>query len=177
MILMQCNEEQRALVGRLAEENFKSGLNCAECVCDALMRSGALTMPRQAVAMCTGFGGGIGLSGSVCGAFVAAVMANGAAHGRPDPMTSVPDTMERGKQLAAKYYRRYNAMFRDFAEREHGTTCAEICAPFDWEAKERRKNCLRVIVDTTLMAYDYLIISQEEAFSIPYGKNMAGLKD
>ena len=48
------------LVSKYAIENFKSGLNCAESVLEALIRAGVLPIAKETVAMCTGFGGGIG---------------------------------------------------------------------------------------------------------------------
>lgn len=36
------NQDMRKLVSDLAIENFKKGLNCCECVYDALIRAGAL---------------------------------------------------------------------------------------------------------------------------------------
>ena len=54
------NDDLSELVSKYAIENFKSGLNCAESVLEALIRAGVLPMDKETVAMCTGFGGGIG---------------------------------------------------------------------------------------------------------------------
>lgn len=99
-------KERREKVVSLAIENFKSGLNCAECVYDALIRAGELKAFPETRAMAIGFGGGIGLSGFTCGALSAAVMANGAVYGRPDPWSVDPEV--RGHEISEKYYRRYN---------------------------------------------------------------------
>lgn len=172
---MSEQKELRTLASDYAIENFKNGLNCAECVYDALLRSGALNMPKETVAMCTGFGGGIGLSGKTCGALSAAVMANSAVYGRPDPW-SVPQEV-RGTEIAAKYYRRYNKLVHDFEEANTSTQCSEICAPFeDFHCKARRINCLKLIGKTAALAVDYLSMSQEEAFALPYGPNMGDEK-
>ena len=66
------------LASDYAIENFKNGLNCAESVYNALIRAGALDADPETVAMCLGFGGGVGLSGCICGALAASVIANGA---------------------------------------------------------------------------------------------------
>lgn len=169
------SEATPALVSDYAVENFKAGLNCAESVFDALVRAGALKAPEGAVAMCIGLGGGIGLSGHTCGALLAAVIANGAVHGRPDPWAVDPE--ERGREISAKYYRRYNRLTHEFAARNQGLTCAEISAPLgDWHGKERRKHCLKLIADTAVLALEYLNIPQEEAFALPYGDNIAHIK-
>ena len=170
---MENEKDLKTLVHDYAVENFKSGLNCAESVYDALLRSGALPVPKETIAMCIGFGGGVGLSGSACGALAAAIMANGAVYGRTDPW-SVPQDV-RGKENIEKYYRRYNQMVREFIAENGSMTCREICAPFaDWHGKERRQNCLRLVAAAASMAYEFLQMTQEEAFALPYGENIAG---
>lgn len=170
---MEEKQDLRTRVSDLAIENFKSGLNCAECVYDALVRSGALAVDPKTIAMCIGFGGGIGLSGHTCGALSAAVMANGAVYGRPVPW-AVP-AEARGHEIAEKYYRRYNQLAHDFETAHGGITCREICSPWeDWHCKERRINCMKLIGAAAALAYDYLQIPQEEAFVLPYQPNNMG---
>lgn len=169
------NDDLSELVSKYAIENFKSGLNCAESVLEALIRAGVLPMDKETVAMCTGFGGGIGLYGATCGALSAAVLANSAVYGRKDPYAV--DAAVRGSEIADKYYRRYNALVREFVERNGCTSCEGISAQYDdWEGKERRKYCLKMIGATAELAYKYLTIPQEEAFKLPYGKNMRNMK-
>ncbi len=168
-------EDKSQLVNDYAIENFKAGLNCAESVYDALIRAGVLDVAKETLAMCTAFGGGIGLSGDICGALAAAIMANSAIYGRKDPWSVEPDV--RGKELAEKYYRRYNNMVREFNDINGCTSCREIGAPYaNWHSKERRIHCLKLIGATAKLAYKYLLISQEEAFEMPYGENIAGKK-
>jgi C_GCAxxG_C_C family probable redox protein len=172
---METNTDMRSLVKDYAIENYKSGLNCAECVFEALQRSGALPAPPETIAMCVGFGGGIGLSGYTCGALSGAVMALGAVHGRHDP--KAVDPAIRGDEIARKYYRRYNKLVRDFEQAMGGVLCRDITGPYeDWHSKERRVCCLKLIGEAAAIAYDNLMIPQEEAFVLPYGENMAGLE-
>ena len=167
-------EEMLQLVGELAINNFKSGYNCTECVFLALIDSGALPVPRETVKMAIGFGGGIGCSGETCGALSGAIMANGAVHGRLGWETE--DPMQRGNDVAGKYYRRYNAMVHEFEKANGAVSCKGISAPFgDWNCKDRKKYCMKMIGATAQMAYKYLQIPNEEAFKIPYGFNMHGL--
>ena len=70
---MENEKDMGTVVSDYAIENFKNGLNCAESVMDALVRSGALKDSPEIVGLCTGFGGGIGLAGYTCGALSAAV--------------------------------------------------------------------------------------------------------
>lgn len=60
------------------------GFNCCESVLSALcdfLSIKAETIPRIA----TGFGGGVGHTGDICGAVTGAVMALGLKHGRDNP--------------------------------------------------------------------------------------------
>lgn len=165
--------DKSQLVSDFAIENFKNGLNCAESVYEALIRAGVLDVPKETVAMCTAFGGGIGLSGQVCGALSAAIMANSAIYGRKDPWSVGPTI--RGKEVSGKYYRRYNNIVKEFGEENGCLSCREITSSFeDWHGKERRVHCMKLVGQTAKLAYKYLQIPQEEAFEMPYGKNMGG---
>ncbi len=169
--------DMRARAAEQAMENYKNGLNCSEAVYNALIQIGAIGASSETSAMCMGFGGGIGLAGYTCGALSAAVMAVGAGQGRKDPWATPQE--ERGKQLQQKYYRLYNNLTHDFDKLSKGVLCRDICAPYpDWAAnKDRRANCMRIIGETAALACDYLQMSQEKAFALPYHeKNMAGLK-
>ncbi|MCI5836942.1 MAG: C-GCAxxG-C-C family protein [Veillonellaceae bacterium] len=166
--LMQLTPEER--VEQYAIENYKNGLNCSESVLEALVREGGLEIPRELVGASVGFGGGIGLSGCTCGALSAAVLANGLRYGRKDPY-EVP-AAERASEIAAKYYRRYHALVKDFVEENGAAACADICAAHgEWESRERRKHCLHLIGRTARLAWRYLQLEQEEAFALPYEGN------
>ncbi len=169
------DNDVRAKVMEFAKEGFRGGLNCAECVFDALQRAGVLEgVPQETIAVCVGFGGGIGLSGNTCGALSGAVVALGSKYGRKDPW-SVPSE-ERGAQIAQKYYRRYNRLVDEFKKAHGSPLCREITAGQEWGAKERRLHCMNVIVETAGLAYDFVTMPQEEAFKLEYKDNMAGLK-
>lgn len=167
-------ENMEEYVQGLAIENFKNGLNCCESVFNALQRAGCLEgVAPESVAMCLGFGGGVGLSGCMCGALSAAVMANGAVYGRKDPY-AVPDE-ERAPEIAQRYYMRYNNLIHDFKERYGSALCQEICGKFEsFQSKERKVGCLKMIGGTAALAYRYLQMPQEEAEHLPYQENLAG---
>jgi hypothetical protein len=100
-------------------------------------------------------------------------MACGAVYGRPDPWAVSEDS--RMSEIAQKYYRRYNRLTHDFEEQFGSTDCAELCSRFeDFHCVERRKSCLKMIAASAKLAYDYLQMSQEEAFALPYGENLGG---
>ena len=166
-------KDTRKIVSEYAVEGFRNGLNCTECVLDALKRAGVLNVSGEAMAMCVGFGGGGGLTGHVCGGLSGAIMANGAVYGRANPWSEPEET--RGADVADKYYRRYNRMVHRFIEENGSALCGEISAPFgDFHSRERRKNCLKVIAASAVLAYDFLQMDQEAAFALPYGENLLG---
>ena len=170
-----CEEKNmETLVSDYAIENFKSGLNCAESVYNALQRAGALEgVPAESVAMCLGFGGGVGLSGCICGALAASIIANGAKYGRPDPY-AVPAEVRAG-EIAERYYARYNNLIHDFTEAYGSPLCKEICGKFeDFHGKDRKVGCLKMIGGTAKLALRYLQMPQEEAEKLPYQENLAG---
>ena len=96
---------------------FRSGYNCAQSVLLTLSehidpegKNGLI--PKIA----TGFGGGIGRCGSVCGALTGGVMAVGIKYG----------TNEVGVEKRAKAYANAQALFRQF-EKQHGSVmCREL---------------------------------------------------
>lgn len=166
--------EMEEKVRNQAIDNYKKGMNCAEAVFIAMMQLGLIDVPEEAQKFCVGFGGGIGCSGKTCGALSGAVLANCAKYGRK-PFDSPDET--RGKEIAGKYYRRYNNLVHDFEKQFGSALCMAISAKYgDFEATERRRHCKELIGDTAVLCYKYLQIPNEEAFKLPYGENMAGLK-
>lgn len=168
-------DEIKTKVSALAKENFANGLNCSESVFDALCRAGLVDDGEGAIAMASGFGGGLGMTGNACGALCGAVMAVGSAHGRKKPY-SIPED-ERKTQMAATGYRPFNNLTNDFANAFGGANCREITSRFeDWTSKERRAMCLDLVERTAGIAAGYILMDDEQAKSLPYGPNIAGKK-
>jgi C_GCAxxG_C_C family probable redox protein len=169
-------EEMKEKVKALAKENFKKGPNCAESVYLALVEAGLVDFPPETVAMATPFGGGIGLSGGVCGALVAAIMGVGAVHGRRQPiegnMQDIIDKLYGNPGL----YRFFNQMPHEFEEKFGSTQCAILNKdyPNDWYNKDRLRGCMKFVVEAAGMAVDYIYQGAEEGYGQPFGKNMAG---
>lgn len=91
---------------------YDSGFNCAESVLKACQEifqlPGAEVVPKVA----SGFGGGIGRKGSVCGALTGGVMALGLAMGRMDPKdTAARDRIYvRARELYGKFEREFGTV-------------------------------------------------------------------
>lgn len=71
--------------GKIAVECFGKGYNCAEAVLTGLVESGAVEGSAVVPRIATGFGGGIGRCGEICGALSGGIMALGLKYGRRDP--------------------------------------------------------------------------------------------
>lgn len=128
-----------------ARNNFKQGLNCSECVLAAFWDVYGIDLPREAMTLCTGFGGGMGHTMNNCGAVAGAVMALSSVVGRRDPLAKA-DMAERIAELQQDIYPKVAELIKDL-EQEQGTLiCRELCAPFgDFASKERKKNCQQFI--------------------------------
>jgi hypothetical protein len=97
-------------------------------------------------------------------------MGVGFRHGRRDPWAAQAE--ERGKELAQKYYRRYNKLVHDFIDRFGSVQCRELNAEMEWASQDRRRNCAQIVTGAAAMAYDNIMIAQEDAFRLPYQKAM-----
>jgi len=88
-----------------ARQNFKDGLNCAESVLEAVISTGIIKdFPPEVVAVSTGFGGGIGQFGTICGALAGATIAVGCVHGRKTPQAVSPICYCRNRYGGRVYY-------------------------------------------------------------------------
>lgn len=175
-ILAVPKEEMREKVMALAKDYFKKGPNCAESVYMALLDAGLNDFPPETVALATGFGGGMGLSGGVCGALVACIMGVGAVHGRRIPiqgdMKEIIDRLYGNPGL----YRFFNQIPHAFAEKFGSTECAILNKdyPNDWYNKDRLRGCMSYVVEAAGLAVDFIYQGIEEGYGQPFGKNMAG---
>ena len=99
--------------GKIAEENFRKGYNCAQSV---LLAFGDMTglEEQTAAALSSSFGGGLGRLREVCGAVSGAAMVLGLVRGYSDP-----DDREAKK---AHY-----ACVREFADRFREMNGSVIC--------------------------------------------------
>ena len=168
-------DEIRKLAVEYADDNMNNRkMNCSETVFEALIRSGAIDAPIEAVAYATGFGGGGGGTGLTCGALASAILANSMVHGRKDP-PSATNRME----LKENHYRRYNNIVSDFVETAGSGLCMEIVNAFPegYNDPEMRPNCIRIAIEAAGIAVDYLRMSAEEAAKLEYDPDVVGIKN
>lgn len=96
---------------------FQGGYNCAQSVLLTLYEHLEPDSKNELVPkIATGFGGGIGRCGSVCGALAGSVMAVGIKYG----------TNETGVEKRAKAYAHAQTLYKQF-EKQHGTVlCRDL---------------------------------------------------
>ncbi|MCL2122326.1 MAG: C-GCAxxG-C-C family protein [Clostridiales bacterium] len=169
-------EAIREQAGKYAEDNMYNGLNCAESVFDACIRSGALDLSLDAVAYMSGFGGGVGASGYTCGALTAAVLANCVVHGRKNPAAIAKDV--RGNELKERIYKRYNNLAAAFVSAAGSGLCREIVGQFPdgYKDPDSRPNCVRICGEAAKIAVDFLQIEEDEVEDFAYDWSVIGIK-
>ena len=143
------------LVEQDAKECFKQGLNCSECVMTAFLKHFETGLPKEVVKLATGFGGGMGHTKNTCGAITGAVMALSAIVGRENP--AAKETVgERITELQQGIYPIVGKMVNEIKD-EYGTLiCSELSNPFgDFACKERKKNCMTMIMHCAKLAAQY----------------------
>lgn len=135
-----------------AKECFRSGLNCSECVMTAFLNNFETGLPKEAVKLATGFGGGMGHTKNTCGAITGAVMALSAIVGRENP-TAKETMAERVQELQQGVYPVVGKMVHEMEEKYGTLICSELSNPHgDWEGKARKKNCMAMITECAALA-------------------------
>lgn len=67
-------EELREIAKESAKNYYRLGLNCSECVFKSFLDLELTDYPKEVVGLSSGFGGGIGKTRNVCGAFLGAAL-------------------------------------------------------------------------------------------------------
>lgn len=138
---------------------FKVGLNCAECVFQAFLDQGFTDLPKEVVALASGFGGGIGMTQHLCGALAGAILSANTTKGRKNPF-AVEDISERIKELNGEQglYHTFSALLQEFEKNQGCLDCRDLCAHFeDFHSKERAKNCQSIIGQAARIAVAYAL--------------------
>jgi C_GCAxxG_C_C family probable redox protein len=146
-------EEMIAQVKTHAKANFKTGLNCAESVIEAVLTHIDTGLPRETMCLMTGFGGGGGLFGDTCGALVGAMAALGAVYGRREVPTSGKAATE---ELYGNpgLYRLFNRLPNEFKQRFGSTQCRLLTSQWrkTWLGKEHLRFCRNLVIEAAGLA-------------------------
>ncbi|NWG10232.1 C_GCAxxG_C_C family protein [Candidatus Bathyarchaeota archaeon] len=108
--------KRRNPLSEKAVERFQEGYNCAQSVLLTMFQHWNIGESDLVPKIATGFGGGIGRCGSVCGALTGGVMAVGVKYGTNEPLL---DERLKSYELAQKLYKQF--------EKHHGSVyCREL---------------------------------------------------
>lgn len=177
-------QEKTTTIRDRARKNFSKGLNCAECVFEAVLESGDTGLSKESLKLATGFGGGIGLYGDTCGAIAGAVLAVSAVHGRSE----LPEGEDRkAAMLAAKnqlygkpgLYRIFNQIPNTIGNKYGSTLCREITAEWrdQWLCRDHALHCRELITDVAELAAQLIYNDKERIAQKPFGRNVENLTD
>lgn len=137
--------EERAVEARNKAGNyFKEGYNCAEAVFLTYRELLAPEIDPSMVKLVTGFGGGVGESGCMCGALTGSVMALNMIKGRET------------NQLPRDEAYRLAWEFTDKFTEKYGVTCCRALNPHPFETREHLTNCLKITGTTSKMLMEFL---------------------
>ena len=146
-------EEVIAQVKKRAKNNFKTGLNCAESVFEAVIFHLETGLPHETMSIMTGFGGGGGLFGDTCGALVGAMAALGAVYGRRRVPTSAKAATE---ELYGEpgLYRLFNRLPNEFKQRYGSTQCRLLTSQWrkTWLCKDHLQFCRNLTIEAACLA-------------------------
>lgn len=123
---------------------FKEGYNCAEAVFLTFRELLAPEIDPALVKLMTGFGGGVGQSGCMCGALSGAIVALNMINGRTSNLDS--------REEAYRYAREFSERFVD----KYSVTCCRALNPYPFETKEHLTNCLKITGNTSKMLMEFI---------------------
>jgi C_GCAxxG_C_C family probable redox protein len=172
-------EEVIAAVKERAKGNFKTGMNCAECVLEAFLHYIPTGLPSECLCLMTGFGGGGGLFGDTCGSLVGAMAALGAVYGRrevPLNFKAAVDELYGNPGL----YRVFNRLMNEFKARFGSTQCRALTSKWqgkDWLCKDHALFCRNLIIEAAGLAAEMGHPKDIQRWGRePFGENVEGLK-
>ncbi len=131
-------------VKQLAGQYFKDGYNCAEAILRAFREKLKFNLSDEAIKLASGFGGGLGQAGCLCGALAASIMVLGILQGRSDRSQS----QEPVYSAAEEFYRLFSEKF--------GGSCCRVLNPYPYETREHLRNCLKLTGNTAASLIEYI---------------------
>ncbi len=136
--------DQEVTVKSLAGQNFKEGYNCSEAILRAFNDYLGLGLTNDILKIASGFGGGLGHAGCMCGALTASAMVLSLLQGRTD----------RNEKREPVYLttEEFHRIFSD----HFGATCCRVLNPHPFDTREHLRNCLKITGKTAELLMDYL---------------------
>jgi C_GCAxxG_C_C family probable redox protein len=138
--MLNDNVDAREITGKY----FKNGYNCAEAVLRSFCDTLNLPINEEALKIASGFGGGVGHAGCMCGALTGATMIISLLTGR----TSPDQSREPAYQSAAEFHKRFTDEF--------GAACCRVINLHPFATPEQRRNCLKITGKTAELLQAFL---------------------
>jgi len=135
-------------IKQLTGQNFREGYNCAEAIVWAFRDNLKLNIPDEALRMASGFGGGLGHAGCMCGALTGATMVLGMLKGRI--------VKEQSKDPVYRIANKFHGAFKE----KFGATCCRVLNPHPFNSKEHLRNCIKITGNTAELLSQYIIDQQ-----------------
>lgn len=128
-----------------AIELFKEGFNCSQAVVGAFAKDIGLD-EKTAMKVASGFGGGVGRTGEICGALSGVSIVAGMLYGA---------TQGRDARSKAHTYEEIQRVLKAFKEKYCFVTCRELKnSPENTESESvyKKRPCISIVEDAVLMA-------------------------
>lgn len=129
---------------QLAGQNFRDGFNCAEAIVRAFRDLLDAGLSDDAVRMASGFGGGLGHAGCLCGALSGATMVLGMLQGRTTPQES----REPVYASAHEFHGRFKEKF--------GSTCCRVLNTHPFDSKDHLRTCIKITGNTAELLQTFI---------------------
>lgn len=127
-----------------AGNKFKGGFNCAESILHVFNEMLSNPLNLESLKMASGFGGGCGHAGSMCGALAGSVMVIGLFEGRTDSSQSRDPIYN----LAHEFHDRFNNQFG-------GIDCRTLNL-HTFDSQEHLKGCLKLTGGTAKLLMEFI---------------------
>lgn len=137
-------EDMTVEARNLAGSHFKEGFNCAESIVKAFDELCNNSGNPESVRMATGFGGGLGHAGCMCGALTGSAMILGMMRGR----TTTVESNEPAYELTKEFHGRFKSKF--------GATCCRVLNPHEFDSPEHLRNCLKITGGTAKLLMEFV---------------------
>ncbi|SDF02657.1 C-GCAxxG-C-C family protein [Sporomusa acidovorans] len=131
-------------VKKMAGQNFKDGYNCTEAIVRAFRDVLGLPITDDALRMASGFGGGFGHAGCVCGALAGSVMVLGMLQGRA--------RSEENREPVYNNSQKFHELFKE----HFGATCCRILNQHPFDSRDHLRNCLKITGGTAELLMNFI---------------------
>lgn len=141
---MSEQEQSNLSIKELAGKNFKEGYNCSETIVRTFRDFYQLDVSDEALKMASGFGGGLGHAGCMCGALSGATMVLGLFQGR--------DNKEQSRGPIYSSSHDFHGIFSE----KFGAACCRVLNPHEFGTQEQRRTCLKITGNTAELLLKYI---------------------